>query len=243
MLVPRDGADGNDAQNQEAGNLQQLIEIQRAELEATRQALQAQRIALENARQQSQEEITRLRTELRAAESQANNIRADPNAINQLPVTVANAQQSNVSVSDIGTIVGAINHSNIEIKIPKFCDENQSNPLEFIANMEKFFRIKNIKEEKKMSMIKIAFEGKARSWLMLQGQVMTYSNFNKLFVKEFYSVPSQVKAKSIWSNKKYNDQYENLQNFYYKQLMDANYRHWHQLISKILILSHKLLPC
>ena len=74
-----------------------------------------------------------------------------------------------------------------------------------------------------MSMFEIAFEGKARSWLMLQSQVMTYSNFKDLFIKEFYSVPSQVKVKNIWSNRKYNDQYENFQNFYYKQLMYANY--------------------
>ena len=64
-----------------------------------------------------------------------------------------------------------------------------------------------------MSMIEIAFEGKSRSWFMLQGPVITYTDLKNLFIKEFYSVPSQVKAKTMWSNKKYNDQYENFQNF------------------------------
>ena len=142
MFVPRDGSDENNAQQQETGNHQQIIETQRAELEATRQELEAQRIALENARLQSQEEITRLRAELLAAQRQTLNARAEPNAINQHPLTVANAQQTNVSASDIGTIVGAINHSNLEIKIPKFCDENQSNPLEFIRIWKSFLGLK-----------------------------------------------------------------------------------------------------
>ena len=90
MFVPKDGSEGNVAHQREAENHQQIIEIQRAELEATRQALEAQRIALENARQQSQVEIIHLRAELLAAQRQTTNRRVDPNAINQLPVTVAN---------------------------------------------------------------------------------------------------------------------------------------------------------
>jgi len=105
-----------------------------------------------------------------------------------------NGQRINVSTCDFGSIVGALNFNHLDIKIPRFNDEMQYNPLEFLDDLEKFFRVKNVKE-KMMSTVEIALEGKAKLWLSLQDDINSYIQFRDLFTKEFYSIPIQVKVK------------------------------------------------
>lgn len=45
------------------------------------------------------------------------------------------------------------NFNLLEIKMPTFKDEFTSNPVEFLEELEKVFRIKNVKEEKKMLIV------------------------------------------------------------------------------------------
>ena len=41
-------------------------------------------------------------------------------------------------------IIGTIAFNQLDFEIPKFCDEYQRNPLEFIGEIEKYSRIKRI---------------------------------------------------------------------------------------------------
>lgn len=46
--------------------------------------------------------------------------------------------------------------------MPIFKDEFTSNPVEFLEKLEKFFRLKNVKEDKKMLIVEhFALEGRA----------------------------------------------------------------------------------
>ena len=44
-----------------------------------------------------------------------------------------------VQNSDIGNLVSAMTFSQLECNMPKFSDENESHPLEFLEKLEKFF--------------------------------------------------------------------------------------------------------
>ena len=114
--------------------------------------------------------------------------------------------------------------SQLEYRMPKFSDENASHPLEFLEQMEKFFKIKNISVENKMGLIEVALEGNARLWLNLQRQYETYEHFKDEFKARFFSIPIQVKAKSQWANREFNEKNDgNFQNYYYARLKKASY--------------------
>ena len=126
--------------------------------------------------------------------------------------------------SDINSLVSAMSFSNVEVKMPKFLDENESHPLEFLDRLDKFFRIKNISADKKMSAVEIALDGNARLWLDLQNDFENYEAFKVAFQARFFSVPIQVKVKSNWVTREYNERRDgNFLNFYYQQYKEASY--------------------
>ena len=126
--------------------------------------------------------------------------------------------------SDINSCVSAMSFSNVEVKMPKFLDENESHPLEFLDRLDKFFRIKNISADKKMSAVEIALDRNARLWLDLQNDFENYEAFKVAFQASFFSVPIQVKVKSNWVTREYNERRDgNFLNFYYQQYKEASY--------------------
>ena len=126
--------------------------------------------------------------------------------------------------SDISSLVSAMGFSQLEYKIPKFRDENDSHPLEFLEKMKNFFKVKNISEEKKMASIEIAMDGNARLWFNTQGNFASFESFEVAFKARFFSIPVQVKIKNKWSIREYNDKKDgNFQNYYYEQLKEASY--------------------
>lgn len=95
----------------------------RAELEAERAELDRQRRELEN-----------LRSELIRRE-------AEQQQAQQRPV---DRVQNGINAGDLTTIVDQVQNIHIDIKLPKFNGEAEKNPLEFLEEMEKFFKIKKV---------------------------------------------------------------------------------------------------
>ena len=97
------------------------------------------------------------------------------------------------------------------------------NPLEFLDEIERFCSIKNIKNNQKLNILNAMLHGKARVWYDLQGHFDTYDAFCTAFKNEFFTIPTQVKIKSNWALKKFTDQKDNLQTFFYRQAKEANF--------------------
>ena len=197
------------------------------ELENERVALQTQNEDLRNARiaenQHNRLEIQRLQQELQAARSGVNSRQNQPPAAH---VHAQNNQQENVgnvNAAEVCSILGNLNSLQLECKVPKFYDENQQNPLEFLEEIEKYFRIKRINENNKMSTIEVALDGKARLWLNLNNNFESYEQFKQAFIRDFYPIPVQVQSKAKWANTKYKEQDGSFLTFYYRQTKFSNY--------------------
>lgn len=183
-----------DSRDQNEGSLQARMEEERAELDRQRR------------------EIERLRRELderqRAQQQQ------------QIPQSQGQRTASN---EELSAIISNVQNFHIDIKAPKFKDEIEKNPVEFLEEMEKFFKIKNVKNDRRIILIEQALEGRASLWLETKLDITTYEEFKTSFLEEFYSIPIRVQFKNSWNGKRYNQSQETLQTFYYRQKKDARF--------------------
>ncbi|KAL7307659.1 hypothetical protein TKK_0000343 [Trichogramma kaykai] len=125
--------------------------------------------------------------------------------------------------SDFTSMISNAQSMQLDIKIQEFEDENSMNPLEFLDDVDRFYRIKNIKDDKKLNVMSVLLQGKARIWFELYSPFQSFDQFRKAFINEFYSVSIQVKVKNKWVSKRYDERLKNLQTFFYRQLKEANY--------------------
>ena len=97
--------------------------------------------------------------------------------------------------------------------------------MEFLDDAERFFKIKNIvSENNKINILNVLLQGRARVWLELQvNGFQSFAQFREGFLREFFSVPTQVKIKTQWANRRFVDQEDNLQTYFYKQLKETSF--------------------
>lgn len=120
-------------------------------------------------------------------------------------------------------VMGSLQNMNVECRLPKFSDENSMNPLEFLESIEQFFLLRNISNNKKVSLLPMTLEGRAQLWYGLQNPFQTYEAFKDAFTSEFYSIPIQVQKKSEWSVERFSGNDGNLQTYFYKKLKASTY--------------------
>lgn len=131
-------------------------------------------------------------------------------------------RKDNITDVNVCDIVG-LNLIQYENKIPKFKNENEMNPLEFLEILDRYLNLKNIKDDKKLAIVDMALERKAHLWWMLQSNIKTYEEFVKSFKEHFYSVATQVSVRNKWANKKFTKNEGNLHDFYFKQLRESSF--------------------
>ena len=148
--------------------------------------------------QQANDDLTRIRLELEAVHRQIAELRRmmeerQPREQHiQQQNVVPPAGQNNVSSTQVAEIVGAISNNQID-KLPKFEDENKLNSLEFIELLNKYFLNKNIKENRKLSVVEIALEGRARLWLHSILLITNYYQFVENFTNNFILFLSKLR--------------------------------------------------
>lgn len=188
----------------------QNLEQMRARLEAERQEIEAQRIqqqqaaaALAQQQQQHQQAVALAQQQhqqalaaLKQQQRQGNNVAQQPRHGQPLELNAS---------ADLRALLGALNLGNNDLKAPKFSNENESNPREFIESLEKYFNVKNIPNNQKMQVVEAALQGKAKIWIDLQNNLQNYDAFKVRFIEAFYSVPVMCKVKTNWSNRKYRE--------------------------------------
>lgn len=169
--------------------------MRKQELDAERQELARQRRELEEMKQ-------RLEARLNAQPTQRH-------------------EQRTNGMEEIQTIVSNFSNFQIEVQMPKFGDESEKNPMAFLEEIEKFFKVKNIKEERKMEIIEHALTGRASLWFETQNSD-NYEIFKAKFIDEFYSIPIRVRFKNAWNERRY-DQKSPLHHYYYSQIKESRY--------------------
>ncbi|XP_048514039.1 uncharacterized protein LOC125501687 isoform X2 [Athalia rosae] len=116
------------------------------------------------------------------------------------------------------------NNIELDIKAPKFSDEDKSNPIEFLRDLERYFNVHNVNDAKQDWVLGSILEGRAKIWYEANKEVCnTYENFRKHFKREFYSVQYQVKAKNRWSSRRYKSQDGELRSYFRRQSKEAKY--------------------
>ena len=93
---------------------------------------------------------------------------------------------------------------NIDINIPKFRSELEKNPRDFVEEIERYFRFKNVSNDVRKLII---LNGRARIWMNFKREtIVTFEQFKLEFLNEFYSVPIKVKLENRWHSRKYSYQ-------------------------------------
>lgn len=122
---------------------------------------------------------------------------------------------------------GLINHSQcmqLEIKPPKFSDEEIDNPIEFLNELEKYCKNNSVTEVQLWWVIGSSLTGRAKIWFDIhRSSFNNYEGFKKSFKEEFYSIQYRVKIKNRWSSRRYKSQDGSLGNYFGKQTREAKY--------------------
>lgn len=226
-LPLNDRLENNDQREQRASSQQ------REEVERLRATLYTERREMEKVRQEQREGISQLQAEIKKLQAQLQNQPGQNDDVTRAQVLenerhealqrVEQPARQNAAITEICDYISNINHTQLDVKYPKFSDENSRNPLEFLCDLEKYFSIKNVPDHRKISIVELALENKAQYWISLQNKFTRYEQFREQFINEFYSIPIQVKVKNTWASRKYREIDGNLQTYYYKQLKEANY--------------------
>lgn len=107
----------------------------------------------------------------------------------------------------------------VDIPMPKFCENLLRNPIEFLNEVDRFFRFKGIREEQKLVLIEHMLTGRARIWYTIHRRdLFNYIDFKEAFKTEFYSVPVQVRIRNRWRNKRYRSSGGSLLSYFYQQV-------------------------
>ena len=103
--------------------------------------------------------------------------------------------------------------------MPKFCENLLCNPIEFLDEVDRFFRFKGVREEQKLVLIEHMLTGRARIWYTIHRRdLFNYIDFKEAFKTEFYSVPVQVGIRNKWRDKRYRLSDGSLLLYFYQQV-------------------------
>ncbi|XP_022180235.1 uncharacterized protein LOC111040601, partial [Myzus persicae] len=100
---------------------------------------------------------------------------------------------------DVSTIYEDRKNSNIEISKPTFFGNNKDqHPIDFLQNLEEYFKVKQINNEEKLLVIRDCLRNTAGNWYAtIRFQIREYPQFRDAFIDEFWSREIQIKT---WSS-------------------------------------------
>lgn len=170
------------------------------------------------------DEIARQRTTIEQLATKIAEIQRQlEQAQQRAPGAEPQGQGNGVPAADIGDILNAFTSGQSEIKFPKFEDESKTNPVKYIDDLERYFRVKNVGPARKLLTVESTLEGKARTWLDLSEGIDSYETFKNQFLEKFYSVPIRIEIKKKWTDEKYKPYEGGLQSYFYRKLKEATH--------------------
>lgn len=118
--------------------------------------------------------------------------------IEELETQIAsNRNQNNIPRRHI--LEENLRSSNIEISKPVFYGNNKDqHPIDFLQNLEEYFKIKQMSKEEKLIIIRDCLKNTAGNWFAtIKFQIREYAEFRNAFIDEFWSREIQIQT---WSN-------------------------------------------
>lgn len=132
--------------------------------------------------------------------------------------------QANGNAGMLDGLIRGMQSIKIDIPLPKFGNDVNLHPREFLESFEKYLRIKRVGDDCKMLIVESALEGRAKVWYNAKrAQCQDYEAFKTAFLSEFFSIPVQVRMKSQWASRRHTGQSGPLQTFFLKQITEAQY--------------------
>ncbi len=123
----------------------------------------------------------------------------------------------------IANLLVDVQKLNIEIRLPKFSDEDARHPIEYIRDLENYFKVRNMTDSAKLLVIENSLENKAKYWFENNKlEIATFDVFKEKFKKAFFSIPMQMKIKEKWQARIY-ESGKSLEIFFSEQLRIARY--------------------
>lgn len=177
--------------------------------------------------EQVREERRKLEEERRAFERSQQIEQQNIQSANDREIPPNNHNAPNQRDNGIGgqIVDGLVNHLqylHINIEIPKFCEGK--NPQEFIEDIERYFKFKNVRPEHQMLVIESFIEGRVKVWYQINKHIFgTFEDFKLEFYKEFYSIPVQVRLKDQWNARCYKWKDGSLQSYFFKQIQESKH--------------------
>jgi hypothetical protein len=200
-------------------NLSLTMEEQMKQLQLQQEKINRQTEELKRLQQelQTQQELAKQVTELRREKA------AQAEALNELREN-RNVPEVDMTSRLLGGLVNHFQCLQLEIKAPKFSEDDNQNPLQFLHELENYFSVSNISEAQKLWTVNSSLSGRAKTWWDINKDICDdYENFKNLFKEEFYSVQYRVKSKNRWSARRYRLSDGNLRSYFNKQNREAKY--------------------
>lgn len=117
-----------------------------------------------------------------------------------------------------------IQRMSLDIKAPKFSDEDSKHPIEYVNDLENYLNARRIVDSARLLVISNSLSGKAKYWYENNKQTITsFESFKEQFKKAFFSIPIQMKIKEKWQNRRYKEEEKSLEVFFSEQLKVAQY--------------------
>lgn len=138
----------------------------------------------------------------------------------QQGVQPRNYEQERIASS----VIMDIHRLNLDIKVPKFCDEDKKHPIEFLNELENYLNARNIIESTKMLVVESSLEGRAKDWYStIKSTITTFESFKENLKKTFFSIPNQIKIKEKWQEKRFTKKDNSLEMYFAEQLKYAQF--------------------
>jgi hypothetical protein len=110
----------------------------------------------ERQREQERQEIQMLRTELQTLRAE---VEAQRNNVGELISSRASGSSTmNVESTNenrMMAVMDNLQYARLDVAAPKFRGNGQTNPVEFLDEVDRFFRCKGIREEQKLVLVRI----------------------------------------------------------------------------------------
>lgn len=131
--------------------------------------------------------------------------------------------ETNNQNCNITNLVVEMQKLNVDVK-SKFSDEDIRHPIEYLNDLENYFKARNSRDSVKLLITENSLEGKAKYWFdSNKSEMTTFEIFKERFKKAFFSIPIQIKLKQKWQEKQYKEENEALEIFFLEQLRTAKY--------------------
>lgn len=118
-----------------------------------------------------------LRVEYEIEKKRNRNLRDDTSNLEKHTATISN-------------LILNVQLVNLDVKIPKFSDEDKRYLIEYLNVLDNYFKAKKIADATKLLIIKNSLEDKAKYWFENnKAEITTPKSFKEHFKKAFFLIP------------------------------------------------------